>query len=762
MNSIILAAIAFLGYILAYRFYGRFLSRKIFGLRDTTDVPSHQLEDGVDYVPTNRSILFGHHFTTIAGAGPIVGPAIGVIWGWLPAFIWIFLGPIFMGGIHDFGALVISARARGKSIADASADIVGARVRTLFVFVVFVLIWVVAAVFAFLISVLFRMYPACVFPIWVELPIAVWFAYMVHKRKVNFHVIAIIALALMYVTIFIGTRLPISFDTISGVEISHPERAQVEKAIADLKDGKSAEEVNKELAVKGGFAAERIYGVFDELAPRYATGKGLSLQASVTIDNTVEGDEIVAESFKNIDNRVISREITAKSFRDTDNNIVGGEIVAESFKNNVRKWIEIKKGDETYRFKPGKGIKLQVDKKKKRGIAMASAVTELQWDIMGIEKPVYRAFFYSNIHFLKLFGVSWLNSLTVWIIILFIYVYIASILPVQVLLQPRDYINSHELYLGLAIIVIGLVISAPAIVAPAVNIENAAGAPNWIPFMFVIVACGAISGFHAFASSGTTVKQLNNEKDALSIGYGSMLLEGALATVVIIACTAGFSSLAEWKLHYASWTAANGLGAKVGAFIWGSSKFAGVVGIPIPLAAAMISVIVVSFAATTLDSAMRIQRYIIGEIAGIVKVPVIGGKHPAAIIAVGSAAILAFIGGGSGGMILWPVFGAANQMLAGLVLLVITIYLIKRGVNSIYALVPMVFLIVITTWALIIKLLEFIRKIDSDEQVRYIILTITTIILLVLEIWMIIEAARAYVKGKKGLPPVEGGAGNGG
>ncbi|MHC4661431.1 MAG: carbon starvation CstA family protein [Planctomycetota bacterium] len=723
MNSLILAAIAFFGYILAYRFYGRFLSRRIFGLRDTTDVPSHQLKDGVDYVPTNRSILFGHHFTTIAGAGPIVGPAIGVIWGWLPAFIWIFLGPIFMGGIHDFGALVISARAGGKSIADASADIVGSRVRMLFIFVVFVLIWVVAAVFVFLITVLFRMYPACVFPIWVELPIAIWFAYMVHKRKVNFHVIAVIALILMYVTIYVGTRLPISFDTVSGVEVSHPERAKVEKALTDLKEGKSAEQVNKELsAVEGGWAAERTYGAYDQLVPSYATA---NLRGQFPL----------------------LAKVTTK-----DDKVVSGIIIAESLKNNIREWIEIRDGDKTHRFKKGEWEKVALSAEKQRITGMASAVTEFQWDIMGIEKPVYRAFFFSNIHFLKLFGIPWLDSLKVWIIILFIYVYFASTLPVQTLLQPRDYINSHELYLGLVIIVIGLVISAPKIVAPAVNIGNVLGAPGcWIPFLFVTIACGAVSGFHSLASSGTTVKQLYNEKDALSIGYGSMILEGVLATIVIIACTAGFSSLAEWKMHYASWAAANGLGAKVGAFIWGSSKFVNVLGIPVAIAAAMISVIVVSFAATSLDSSMRIQRYIVCEIAGIFKAPVIGRKHPATIIAVGSAAILAFIGGGKGGMILWPVFGTANQMLAGLVLLLITIYLLKRGVNSIVALVPMVFLIVITTWALVILLLRFIGEISGKSPVQYTLLTITAIVLLVLEIWMIIEAIRAYITGRKGL-----------
>lgn len=726
MNSLILIAFAFLGYILAYKFYGRFLSRRIFGLRDTTEVPSHQKNDGVDHVPTNKSILFGHHFTTIAGAGPIVGPAIGVIWGWAPAFIWVFLGPIFMGGIHDFGSLVISARSGGKSISDASAEVLGARVRNLFVFVVFVLILIVIAVFAFLISKLFQMYPACVLPIWIELPIAFWFSYMVYKRKVNFHVIAVVALMLMYVTIYMGTLYPVSLDTISGVEISHFERAKVEKAVSDLKSGKKVEEVKASLAEDGGWAEERTYGMFDELAPVYATAPGLYRMFTVTRK---------------------------------DNTAITGVLAYEHVKNNVREAVEIKTpGDLSVRIQRSdwKSVKPVVKGDPdavKRNAGEASAVTLLQWDVMGIEKPVYRAFYYTDISVFNFMG---LNSLTTWIVILLIYVYIASTLPVHTLLQPRDYINSHELYLGLAIIVIGLLFSAPTVHAPAFNVGNALGAPSWIPFMFVIIACGAVSGFHGLASSGTTVKQLYNEKDATFIGYGSMLLEGALAVVVIVACTAGFAGPAEWNVHYASWTAANGLGAKVGAFIWGSASFVGVLGIPMAIASAMIAVIVVSFAATTLDSATRIQRYIICEVSDIVKIPALGKTHVATIIAVGSAALLAFVSGGTGGMILWPVFGTANQMLAGLVLLVITVYLLKRGVNSIYALLPMLFLVVITTWALFIKFFEFGGNVLAGKSVtQNVVLCLISIILLVLEIWMIIESVIAYSSRKK-IGPADG------
>ncbi len=564
MSSILMAVLSFVGFILAYHLYGRFLGRRIFGIRDTRDVPARQFEDGVDHVPTHRSILFGHHFTTIGGAGPIVGPAIAVIWGWLPALIWIILGSIFIGGLHDFGSLVISCRAKGKSIGEVSKDIIGPKVRLLFLFVIFFLLLIVIAVFAYIIAILFRMYPESVFPIWVEIPLAIWLGYMVYSRKGNHRLYSLIALVVMYVTIYIGTLLPLKLSSISFIG-------------------------------------------------------------------------------------------------------AGGEI-------------------------------------------------------------------------------------TTWIIILLVYVYIASTLPVHRLLQPRDYINSHELYVGLGAIVLGLFVLRPEIVGPAWNLGAVKDAPAIIPFLFVIVACGAVSGFHSLAASGTTVKQLSNEKDSLSIGYGCMLLEGALAIIVIIACCAGFETSGAWHEHYASWSAAQGLGAKLGAFINGSARFVGALGIPVALAKAIIAVVVVSFAATTLDSATRIQRYVVNELAADLKVRFLTRRHPATMVAVGLAALLVFLqmGGKNVGMALWPIFGAANQMLAGLVLLVITVYLLKRGKGAIYALFPMLFVITITTWAMILNIWSYTHPAPGGN-VNY-PLTVIGLAILVLEVWMIIEAVRAFLASRARTP----------
>ena len=155
MNSLILVILAFVGYLLAYRFYGTFLARRIFGLSDRTLMPSHEFRDGVDFVPTRAHIIFGHHFTTIAGLGPIVGPAIGIIWGWVPAFIWVFLGSIFMGAVHDFTTLVVSARSKGKTIGDLTGDLIGPGTRYAFQFLIQFLLFIVLSVFSMIVGVLF-------------------------------------------------------------------------------------------------------------------------------------------------------------------------------------------------------------------------------------------------------------------------------------------------------------------------------------------------------------------------------------------------------------------------------------------------------------------------------------------------------------------------------------------------------------------------------------------------------------------------------
>jgi carbon starvation protein len=263
--------------------------------------------------------------------------------------------------------------------------------------------------------------------------------------------------------------------------------------------------------------------------------------------------------------------------------------------------------------------------------------------------------------------------------------------------------------------------------------------------IFVIIACGAISGFHALVSSGTSSKQCDAETSSLPIGFGGMLLEGLLATFVVISCGAGiamgfvkgdeiFTGVEAFNHHYASWIGGSGLGNRLSAFIVGSANMIESIGIPEKICMTVMGVFIVSFAATTLDTATRLQRYIVGEICTAVNFKAGSGKHPATLIAVVTALILAFYNGsGTGALVLWPLFGATNQLLAGLALLVITIYLARRKSGSIYTMIPMVFMIIVTGWAMLINLDDFYK--DGN----WLLFSIGMITML-LEIWMIIES----------------------
>lgn len=552
MNALLLCIAVYVGFIIAYHTYGRFLGNKLFNLSKKALTPAQDINDGIDFVPTRKEILFGHHFTSIAGTGPIVGPAIGVIWGWVPALIWVFVGSIVMGAVHDMGALVISARNKGKSIGEITRDIVSPTSRLLFLLVIFFCLVIVVSIFALIISILFTMYPNAVFPVWMEIPIAVGLGYLIYKKKGNVTILSIGALIIMYIMVVIGTYVPI---TLPGI-------------------------------------------------------------------------------------------------------IAGSPLVT-------------------------------------------------------------------------------------WLVILLVYAYIASVLPVQTLLQPRDYINAHQLIFALLLLFIGLAIVHPVISAPAVVTAPSGAPPVW-PFLFITIACGAISGFHSLVSSGTSSKQLTNERHARFIGYGAMLTEGALATIVIIACTAGLGSTAAWTARYADWAVASGLGAKLTAFVDGASTFLTALGLTRTLSVTLLGVFIVSFAATTLDSATRIQRYIVTELAEDLHIPFLDNRYVATGFVILCALVLALVRpDGAGALVLWPLFGASNQLLAGLALMVITVYLLKKGKPIIYTGIPMIFIIVMTGWGMIINSINFYTGRD------WLLFTVNCIIMIFV-IWMIAEVIRV-IKNSSGL-----------
>lgn len=571
MQTVLLMLLTFGGYILAYHTYGRFLARRIFGIRDTEEVPSRQQEDGKDFVPTRRGILFGHHFTSIAGTGPIVGPAIGVIWGWVPALLWVFLGSIFMGAVHDFGSLVISLRNQGKSVSECAARYIGPRTRYIFFLIIFLELLIVIAIFGLVIAVIFARFPGSVIPVWLQIPIAMALGWVIYRKSGNILLSTAVAVLAMYITVALGAKLPFTMPPVAGIP---------------------------------------------------ATG--------------------------------------------------------------------------------------------------------------------------------------------VWTVLLLIYAFIASTLPVTTLLQPRDYINAWQLSIAMGLLVLGVVGSGLfgglEIVAPAYN-PDATGAPPLWPFLFITIACGAVSGFHCLVSSGTSAKQLGNERDAQFVGYGSMLFEAALATLVLIAVSAGIGMAYEvknadgvvlevlrgsaaWQHHYASWEASSGLGAKLAAVVVGSANMLGTIGVPAELGIVIIGVFIASFAGTTLDTATRLQRYVIAELASGSRMTFAANKYVATAIAVVSAAVLAFVTGadGKGALELWPMFGGVNQLLAALALLALTNYLREKGGKAyLVTAIPCVFMVFMTLWSVGFNELHFVQKGNW-------MLAFVNGLTLLLAIWFVIESIAAFCR----------------
>jgi carbon starvation protein len=573
MDTLLLMVVCGIGYLVAYHTYGRFLARKIFKLDANAPMPSKELEDGVDYVPTRKGIIFGHHYTSIAGTGPIVGPAIGIIWGWLPAVLWVLLGCIFMGAVHDFGTLVISMRNRGKSISEAAAKYINARVRFIFFGIVFLSLLLVIAVFGVVIAAVFTGFPSSVVAVWLQIPIAVGLGFAVYKRNANVVLATTVAVAAMYLCIAIGSRLPIELPAVIGI--------------------------------------------------------------------------------------------------------------------------------------PSTGL---------------------------------------------------------WVIILLIYAWIASTLPVTTLLQPRDYINAWQLFIAMVLLAGGVTVASISgnlpLVAPAINSRPPVNTPPVWPFMFVIIACGAISGFHSLVASGTTAKQVAKESDSLFVGYGSMLLEGALAVLIIICVAAGvgmalklengtiLSGQAAWQHQYGTWIGAKGLSDKIAPVVIGAANMMGTLGLPQIVGVTLMGVFIASFAGTTLDTSVRIQRYVVSELANDLKIPYLANRWIATTFAVVTAAGLAFATGadGKGAMILWPLFGSANQLLASLALLVITLYLKRKGgLKFLTTALPCLVMLIITCWAMIENQGIFIRNRD------WLLFVIGAGIFL-LAFWMTVEAVIVFFKDPKAQP----------
>jgi carbon starvation protein len=328
-----------------------------------------------------------------------------------------------------------------------------------------------------------------------------------------------------------------------------------------------------------------------------------------------------------------------------------------------------------------------------------------------------------------------------WVLILFGYAAIASLLPVWMLLQPRDYINGLQLFIGLILLYGATLLLGPEISAPAFNTNTPEGTPSMLPLLFVTIACGAISGFHGLVASGTTSKQLDKETDARFVGYFGAIGEGSLSLATIIAATAGFATLADWEAVYSSF----GQGG-VAAFVEGGANIISQgLGLEANIAETLLTVMAVLFAGTTMDTGLRLQRYIFQEWGGLYNIRWMQKALPATLLAVGSCLILAFGAGGadgSGGLLIWPLFGTTNQLLAGLTLLVITVMLVRLGRPMYYTLLPLIFLLIMTVFALIVQLKGFYDKGD------WFLLTLDLVVL-VAAIWIALEASASLSKIKK-------------
>lgn len=324
------------------------------------------------------------------------------------------------------------------------------------------------------------------------------------------------------------------------------------------------------------------------------------------------------------------------------------------------------------------------------------------------------------------------NQMTAWVTLLLVYSFIASVLPVWTLLQPRDYINSHQLLVGLVLLIAGIFIGHPPMSAPAFA-PSPSGAPPLFPFLFVTIACGAISGFHGLVASGTTSKQLASMKDARPVGYGAMLGEGLLALIATLAVGAGLGNFAQ---HYHTMPNAP---QGVNLFVQGSATFLMALGFSSTAAKLVVAVMVISFAATSLDTGVRIQRFIVAELGRGSGLAFFENRYVGGLVAV-IPPLLLFLGGKEGS--LWPLFGAANQMLAGLSLIVVSVWLYRQRKPWAYAAIPMAIVLTIAAAALAHKVHAFLDKGKPG-------LAAVGVFLLVLELWILVEGGLAVVRERK-------------
>jgi len=549
--------------ILGYFVYGGWIGRML-GIDASRPTPAHTLKDDIDYVPTHPAILFGHHFASIAGAGPIVGPVLAAQFGWMAVVLWVVLGCVFIGAMHDMSVLFLSVRNQGRSIGTIIESLMGYWGRVLFLLFCLITLILVVAQFTFLVAGTFIAEPCVGTASLLFIGLASGFGYLVYRKNMNFHLATWIFVPLMFGCVYLGVLFPINLQT-----------------------------------------------------------------------------------------------------------------------------------------------------------------------LLGSSKEEARA---------------------IWSLVLLAYCFAASVLPVWILLQPRDYLNSYLLYAMIALGVAGIFVAAPVIQIPAFTGWSALNPKSGImepvlPMLFVTVACGACSGFHALVASGTTAKQIANEKHIRLVGYGGMLVEGLLALVALIAVA--------WMTQ-AEYNTALTTQGEVSMFARGLAGFTEKLGIPFKTGEVFVSLALAAFLMTTLDTATRLARFTWQELllpreeqlakgVGTVSpwMNMLSNRYVATFIAVVASAAL-LLGSGTKG--LWPIFASANQLLAALALLGVTLWLLAKGKKTWLVCVPMVFMMVTSGLALINLFKQNAAAWNAKGFSAGGVLTLATVVLLVMASVLIVFAATRLYK----------------
>ncbi len=517
MNILIIAFILILWLFLGYKIYGNFIEKKVLQVDKTRPTPAREQEDGIDYSPAKKPLLFGHHFSSIAGAGPILGPLLGVLYfGWLGALLWVALGSVFLGAVHDYTSLMTSVRNKGTSLGDISEKTLGIRTKIIFSLFLWFALALVIAVFAVVASQTLVSQPEIVIPTFGLVFLAMIFGWLIYRKGVPTLVATVIAVAVLFILIYLGEMIPV----------------------------------------------------------------------------------------------------------------------------------------------------------------------ELPAQVLG------------------------LSSQNFWFFILIIYSLFASSLPVWFLLQPRDYISTWILFLGLGAGYLGLILFQPSINAPAFVSFTSKGGPFW-PMLFVIIACGAISGFHSIVAGGTTSKQLPDEASGKLIGYGGMILEAALAGLVIFIAAGALTwdptgAESQFGFQYLM----TSVGDPIKAFATGYGRIiSSLPGISLTIGSFFGMVMLNAFVLTTLDTGTRLGRLIFSELVRK-KAPLLKNRWAASAIILIFASLL---GATEGYKAIWPVFGASNQLVAALALIVVSSYLVAIKRPKKYTLYPAYFMLLTTLAALVYQGTKFLK-----------------------------------------------------